>query len=78
MYISLSKVLKYRSCLVSISETLVADDGERYQRKLRNKLICQFCDKKIVRFLELVVEKNCIIIALHVKFSHVVANNGKQ
>jgi len=27
MYISLPKVLKYRSCLVSISETLVADDG---------------------------------------------------
>ena len=80
MCISLTKVLKYRSCLVSISETLVADDGERYQRKIKNRLICQFCGKKYFSgFLELfVVEKNCIIIALHVKFSHVVANNGKQ
>ena len=38
MYISLTKVLKYRSCLVSISETLVADDGERYQRKYEKNM----------------------------------------
>ena len=50
---------------------------EKYEEK---KLICEFRDKKYysVSFELFVVEKNCIIIALHVKFSHVVANNGKQ